>query len=70
MKKKPEEPRADSFPPDEMKWHGPPRPAGAYWVGGVDEGVAFTLKYKPAWWHRTMMRVAFGWEWIDEQPKL
>jgi len=47
--------------------HAAPRPAGAYWVGGVDEGVAFTLRARPRWWHRLMMRWACGWVWVDEK---
>jgi hypothetical protein len=43
----------------------PPPPAGAYWIGGVEYGLAFNLARRPKWWHRLMMRWAFGWVWVD-----
>ena len=45
----------------------PPPPVGAYWIGGFDNGLAFTLSRRPHWWHRLMMRWAFGWHWRDER---
>lgn len=51
---------------DQYKLEGHPVPqAGAYWIGGVNDGLAFTLKRRPAWLHRLMMCVAFGWVWVD-----
>jgi hypothetical protein len=40
--------------------------AGTYWVGGINVGVGFHLRRRPRWWHRLMMRWAFGWQWQDE----
>lgn len=44
----------------------PPPPAGAYWIGGRESGVCFHVRHRPRWLHRLMMRVAFGWVWVDE----
>lgn len=44
---------------ENIKW------AGQYWVGGVDSGFGIALKNKPNIFHRFMMRVALGWEWLD-----
>ena len=37
---------------------------GGYQIGGA-MGLQINLEKKPNWLHRTMMRVAFGWEWVD-----
>jgi len=55
-------------PEPSIKFTAPP--VGAYWLGGVNAGVGFTLNTKPRWLHRVMMRWAFGWVWRDtEHPK-
>lgn len=41
-----------------------PKYAGAYRVGGP-AGLQINLAKKPLWLHRTMMRLCFGWEWVD-----
>ena len=30
-----------------------------------DKHVQFNLTYKPNWFHRTMMRLCFGYKWIN-----
>lgn len=45
----------------------PPPSVGAYWLGGYRIGFAFHLSRRPAWFHRTMMRWGFGWEWHDAE---
>lgn len=53
-----------------FEFHGPPPVAGAYWLGGVNVGVGFTLAKRPRWLHRVAMRYVFGWEWRDVVPPL
>jgi hypothetical protein len=38
--------------------------AGSYCLGGKT-GVCIWFEKKPNWFHRTMMKVCLGWEWID-----
>lgn len=42
-----------------------PTHAGAYWVGGINNGLCIHIRKRPTWLHRFMMRWAFGWEWED-----
>jgi hypothetical protein len=37
---------------------------GGYRMGGP-KGIQINLKQKPCWFHRTMMRLCLGWEWVD-----
>ena len=39
---------------------------GGYRLGG-EYGVQFNFTYKPNWFHRTMMKLCLGWEWIDDK---
>jgi len=32
---------------------------------GTDNYVQFNLTYKPNWFHRTMMRLCFGYKWVN-----
>ena len=41
-----------------------PNYVGGYRLGG-EYGVQFNFTYKPNWFHRTMMKLCLGWEWID-----
>jgi hypothetical protein len=41
-----------------------PKYAGGYRIGGPI-GLRINLGEKPIWLHRTMMRLCFGWEWVD-----
>ena len=41
-----------------------PTYVGGYGLGG-EYGVTFNFTFKPNWFHRTMMRLCLGWEWID-----
>jgi len=41
-----------------------PTYVGGYRLGG-EYGVTFNFTFKPNWFHRTMMRLCLGWEWID-----
>jgi hypothetical protein len=49
-----------------IKFQQPPRPVGAYWIGGVGIGLGVHMTRRPAWLHRLLMRWAFGWVWVDE----
>lgn len=42
----------------------PPPPTGYYRIGGTT-GLQIHLSETPNWFHRWMMRRAFGWEWIN-----
>lgn len=37
---------------------------GHYCLGG-NQGFCVSFEKKPNWFHRTMMRVLLGWEYID-----
>ena len=39
---------------------------GGYRLGG-ELGFQINFTYKPNWFHRTMMRLCLGWEWIDDK---
>jgi len=46
-----------------------PKAKGAYVIGSRDKTntIAFHLAFKPLWLHRQMMRIVFGWYWVDEK---
>lgn len=46
-----------------------PPSVGAYWIAGVHRGLGIYLDKRPRWFHRVMMRWAFGWEWLDETDR-
>jgi hypothetical protein len=37
---------------------------GCYCLGG-DVGLKIYFKTKPKWFHRKMMKLCLGWEWLD-----
>ena len=39
---------------------------GGYRLGG-ELGFQINFTYKPNWFHRTMMKLCLGWEWIDDK---
>jgi len=41
-----------------------PNYVGGYRLG-TDNYVQFNLTYKPNWFHRTMMRLCFGYKWVN-----
>jgi hypothetical protein len=41
-----------------------PKYVGGYRLG-KDYYVQFNLIYKPNWFHRTMMRLCFGYKWVN-----
>ena len=41
-----------------------PNYVGGYRLGG-EFGLQVNFIYKPNWFHRTMMRLCFGWEWVN-----
>ena len=41
-----------------------PKHAGGYQLGG-EFGLRIMFRKKPNWFHRTMMALCLGWEWID-----
>jgi hypothetical protein len=42
------------------------------YIGGYQLGGKFGLKIafteKPCWFHRKMMKLCLGWEWVDDKP--
>jgi hypothetical protein len=42
-----------------------PNYVGSYRLG-KPIGFHIALQKKPCWFHRTMMRLCFGWEWEDK----
>jgi len=41
-----------------------PNYVGSYRLG-TDHYFQFNLTYKPNWFHRTMMRLCFGYKWVN-----
>jgi len=41
-----------------------PNYVGGYRLG-TDHYFQLNLTYKPNWFHRTMMRLCFGWKWVN-----
>jgi hypothetical protein len=41
-----------------------PNYVGGYRLGG-ELGFQVNFTYKPNWFHRTMMKLCFGWEWVN-----
>ena len=41
-----------------------PNYVGGYRLGGKF-GLQINFNYKPNWFQRTMMRLCFGWEWVN-----
>ena len=41
---------------------------GGYRVGGTN-GLQINFTTKPNWFHRKMMKLCLGWEWIDIKNK-
>jgi hypothetical protein len=46
---------------------GPPKYSGCYRIGG-NYGLSISIVKKPNWFHRKMMALCLGWEWIDGSP--
>jgi hypothetical protein len=51
---------------EECKYLGDltPNYVGGYRLG-TDHYVQFNLTYRPNWFHRTMMRLCFGYKWVN-----
>jgi hypothetical protein len=45
-------------------FYEPPKYIGAYRIGGTG-GLHLSFTKKPNWFHRYMMRLCLGWEWVD-----
>jgi hypothetical protein len=47
----------------------PPKIKGWYVLGSTDKSntLSISLTQKPKWLHRQMMRIFFGWYWVDEK---
>jgi hypothetical protein len=43
-----------------------PNYIGSYKIGG-DYGLQIHFVTKPNWFHRKMMKLCLGWEWIDNK---
>jgi hypothetical protein len=43
-----------------------PNHVGCYKIGG-EQGLHFCLTNKPNWFHRKMMKLCLGWEWVDNK---
>ena len=42
-----------------------PNYVGGYRLGNDTYHTQFNFTHKPNWFHRTMMRLCFGWEWVN-----
>lgn len=42
-----------------------PKYVGGYRIGGPQHSFTINLTSRPCWFHRTMMKWAFGWTWVD-----
>jgi hypothetical protein len=48
----------------EYKFYEPPRAVGGYRFGGHGNP-QLNLRKKPCWFHRTMVKLVLGLEWVD-----
>ena len=53
-------PQADTMSAIEI-----PNYVGGYRLGNDTYHTQFNFTHKPNWFHRTMMRLCFGWEWVN-----
>jgi hypothetical protein len=44
-----------------------PKYSGSYRIGG-NYGLCISIVKKPNWFHRKMMALCLGWEWLDGSP--
>jgi hypothetical protein len=44
-----------------------PKYSGCYRIGGIN-GLSISIVKKPSWFHRKMMVLCLGWEWLDGSP--
>ena len=42
-----------------------PNYVGGYRLGKEIHHMQFNLTYKPNWFHRTMVKLCLGWEWVN-----
>lgn len=52
---------------EEWKIFSPPKMVGGYRMGTGAYSWKLMLQHKPAWFHRTMMKVFFGVVWEDNE---
>ena len=47
----------------------PPKIKGSYVLGSTNKSntLSISLPWKPKWIHRQMMKIFFGWYWVDEK---
>jgi hypothetical protein len=47
----------------------PPKIKGWYVLGSTNKSntLSISLTWKPKWLHRQMMKIFFGWYWVDEK---
>jgi len=43
-----------------------PNHVGCYKIGG-EQGLHIYLATKPNWFHRKMIKLCLGWEWVDNK---
>ena len=53
------------YPEGRMVGIKTPTSVGGYKVGSSDSYIQFNLSHKPNWFHRTMVKLCFGWEWVN-----
>jgi hypothetical protein len=53
-------PQADTMRSIEM-----PNYVGGYRLGNDTYHTQFNFTHKPNWFHRAMMRLCFGWKWVN-----
>jgi hypothetical protein len=44
-----------------------PEPAGGFRIGNTVGYSQINLMTKPKWFHRKMMKLCLGWEWVDNK---
>lgn len=54
-----------TFPPGTLTITQPDY-VGCYKIGG-DHGLHLCFTTKPKWFHRKMMKLCLGWEWVDNK---
>ena len=50
--------------PNNWQFIQTPKYVGGYRIGGA-LGLQINFRSKPNWFHRKMMKLCLGWEWVD-----
>jgi len=53
--------------PNLESYHSQPKHVGGFRIGNTVGYSQINLLTKPIWFHRKMMKLCLGWEWVDNK---